>query len=186
MAKKSSTDLIQCIEEFKIELKQSSWFSKVRKQIKSLATNCDFIRCLAIGEPKDQQVQYQIAFLLLLIDEYNCPSSVWDPILKKQDIQLFQELEIEVTKKNPTDSNCLWFVPHAPYFLEPEIIQKIGTNVYIGNNMTMYRAGSVRDPKLVEAAKQEWTILPLKEQKNNNWYQGFINTAVQQLKTSNQ
>lgn len=180
---KQTAETIDQILQCKNELGSSSWFSKARKQLRSFNFKPGYIRCVAIGEPADLQVKYQIAFLLLLIDEYKCAASVWDPILRKQDFPVFENFEIPVCKSHPAESkqNCLWFAPHAPYFLEPELIELVGTqNLYIGNNMAMYRPDSVRDKKVMEDAVKNWKIEAFKEQKSTPWMQGFINTAIQQ------
>lgn len=183
--KPATSEIVARVQQCEAELRASAWFSRVRKQLRAFAFEALHVRCVAIGEPGHAQVQYQIAFLLLLLEEHGCTGSVWDPVLRKQDFTVFAHFGIAVTKQDPPAAvaeHCLWFAPHAPYFLEPELVEKVRGCVYIGNNLLLYRAGSVRDKRLVDDAKSNWTVVPLKEQKNLPWHEGFINTAIQQRK----
>lgn len=109
-------------------------------QVDPTATNTiTDIRCLALGSPTDSHIaMYQLA-LLQLIAEYLTVSSskisVWDPVIAKDDLELFKHLDMNVESEseyNDTHNEgqelkptTLVYMIHAPPSLTESVISKM-------------------------------------------------------------
>ncbi|KAH3663946.1 hypothetical protein WICMUC_005885 [Wickerhamomyces mucosus] len=101
------------------------------------------IRCLALGSPsQDQPSLYQLALLILLVEEFNLHSeniSLYDPIFNELDLKLLTinyRYRVEKNYDQIFDQDeILYFLPHAPLNLTNEIIDLESPKLLLANNI---------------------------------------------------
>ena len=174
---------MELVEEKRIELERSPLYAAVLRALKPHPVVTD-IRFLAVGNfvLADRNAEYQTALALLLQAHFDADVTAWDPNFKKSDLRILSALGIRVVERDPKPSPTrLWFVPHAPYFLEPDLLRRVGTNVYIGNDLTLETENTMRDVKACEPYRQQAKITPLKVKPKDPYREAFKNTAVHEL-----
>lgn len=180
----SEQTLVELVEQKQTELARSPFLAAVLRALKPFQPEIDDIRFLAVGNfgVDDMSVEYQTALALLLQQHFNAKQiTAWDPNFKKRDLRVLSELGIRVLQKDPPSSNTrLWFVPHAPYFLEPDLLNRVGTNIYIGNDLNLARENTMRDDKACEPYRCQARVVPLKVKPKDPYEPAFRNTAIHQ------
>ncbi|AJV49162.1 Ber1p [Saccharomyces cerevisiae YJM451] len=130
-------------------LKKSAFLSDLLENLQPHLNNIKKIRCVAIGNFKeDFPATYQFALLLEIIDyiksedERDVVVSLYDPIFTKEEIQYLKSLgskwliEEEFSENDAIDyESVLYFLPHAPLDLTENILSSQRPHLWLANNM---------------------------------------------------
>ena len=130
-------------------LKESVFLSNLFQILQPHVNNIKKIRCLAIGNfREDFPATYQFALLLEIIDYIKSEDdrdvliSLYDPIFTKEEIQYLKSLgsrwliEEEFLESDARDyESVLYFLPHAPLDLTENILSSQRPHLWLANNM---------------------------------------------------
>lgn len=179
--------VVEDIDKKRAELSQSPFLAASGRTLKTYTTSSPEIRFLAVGNFDEPWPAYQTAVALWLAEVLKAKKiTAWDPNFKKKDVRVLQELGIQVKEKDPQNvQDVVFFVPHAPYFLEPQLLKRVKNCVYIGNDLTMKDDSTMRDHRELDWYVEKARITPLKVKPKDPWREAFKNTAFHQLEPEN-
>lgn len=169
---------VKAIEDRKKELLQDTkWINRVLNEVKSVCANSSFIRCLALGQMSEYiNPRFQLALLLIIAEELHITTiTAWDPIFTPTDVRLLNHYGIQVCEENPEPTpNVFWYVPHGPLKLVTELPQKIGSAVYLGNDLAKFDTSSESLIKYRDTTR----IFSVEPSSKDRWYPAFNATAI--------
>ncbi|CAI4035308.1 hypothetical protein SMKI_12G4590 [Saccharomyces mikatae IFO 1815] len=133
-------------------LKESVFLSDLFQNLQPHLNNIKKIRCVAIGNFKnDFPATYQFALLLEIVNYIESENardihiSIYDPIFTQEEIQYLKSLgskwvmEEEFSANNASDyESVLYFLPHAPLNLTESILSSQRPHLWLANNIILH------------------------------------------------
>lgn len=178
-------ELVESVFNAKKELENAAITAALLKELRKFSVTAKELRFLAVGNfgLEHKNAEYQTALALILWERLHLRAvTAWDPNFKKRDLRALSSLGIHVKEKDPQNAEgLLWFVPHAPYFLEPSLLERIKSDVYIGNDLSRSDANTMRDANNCAWYRDIAQISALKVKPKDPWKEAFKNTAIHQL-----
>nr|CAG4646637.1 EOG090X0FII [Macrothrix elegans] len=125
---------LKSITHAKFDLKESQFFNNFLEIFKNIISekDCELseIVCLGIGSISScKTAQYQLALLLLLVEHFNCPAEVFDPIFSDTEKLILQNLLLQISKENSegkvsvrSSGLTFFFLPHCPKELSNNLL----------------------------------------------------------------
>lgn len=143
------------------------------------------IRCLALGSFTEfVNPRFQLALLLIMAEHLKVKEiSAWDPIFNEDDKKVLERFGIVVTDRDFAEG-ALWYVPHGPFSLVVDLPLKIGQDIYIGNDLSVFDLDNRDKQEAIEAYKQNADIRRLQTSRQDRWFEAFSSTAIHRRRSN--